>query len=133
PAAMIDEEFETSSLWNKLSSLILVGCHHSSPRICEVVSVSTFDLSDPKLIDPIRSFWEELKIRISMGEISQYSSSRGTSGDYIQLRGTGDGKTWSTCPVSGRRFPARAFYGTKPFIREVLQLRNRRAAKDLVR
>lgn len=120
PLTMLDEEFETSALWNKLASLILVGCHHESDEVCRVVAVNPFDLSDPRLIDPIRSFWEEVQVRLTMGEIANYTSSRGTSEGLIQLRGTGDGKTWSTCPVTGRRFLARAFYATKPLVREIL-------------
>jgi DNA mismatch repair protein MutH len=120
PASLLQEEFEASALWEKLSSLIFVGCHHESSTSCKVISVSTIDLTDSDLKTEIRTFWEEVKLSLCLGEFPDLPN-LGSYGNYIQLRGTGDGKGWSTCPVTGRRFPSRAFYGTKKLIERILE------------
>jgi DNA mismatch repair protein MutH len=121
PSDLIREEFEASALWEKLSSLIFVGCYHDSPTSCRVISVSTIDLIDADLVEEIRAFWGEVKLSLCLGEFPDLPN-LGSYGKYIQLRGTGDGKSWSTCPVTGRRFPSRAFYGTKKLIQRILEV-----------
>jgi len=121
PSAVLEEEFETSVLWNKLASLILVGVYHEQENFCRVVQVSTVDITDPELISAIRDFWEDIRHTIGEGEMAEYTY-LGTSRDYIQLRPTGDGKQGNLCPITGRRFPAQAFYGTKKLITRILAL-----------
>ena len=121
PLAILEETFETSALWNKLSRLIFVGCHHVSTSQCLCVAIHQIDITDPKLIQSIRANWEEVRQTISLGEIATYHNV-GNSTDYIQLRPTGDGTQTSVCPVTGEKFPARAFYGTKRLIREIFDV-----------
>lgn len=118
PEAMLTETFESSSLWDKLQRLILVGCHHESEEICRVVAIDAVDIDDPELVAGIRSFWEEVRYNLCSGELPEIPN-LGTSEGYLQLRPTGTGKNFSRCPVTGRLFPARAFYATKRLIREI--------------
>ena len=119
PKLILEETFETSALWSKLSRWILVGCDHPSVSMCRVVFVGSFDLDAPEIVAPIRQFWEELRELVCSGDLVDYFNV-GTSEDLIQLRPTGDGKQWSTCPITGEKFPARAFYATKRLIRFAL-------------
>ncbi len=119
PTQMLEETFETSALWNKLTRLIFVGCHHESESICKAVTVRALDLNCPELLNPIKDFWQDIQHILISGELSMYHDV-GRSDDYIQLRPTGDGKHFSTCPITGNKFPARAFYVTKRFISKIL-------------
>jgi DNA mismatch repair protein MutH len=121
PQVILEEDFETSALWNKLSSLILVGCHHETTNLCHVVRVSAIDIDQPDLVAEIKLFWEEVRLSVCMGEFAQ-NPVGGTSLDYIQLRGLGRGTEWSTCPITGDKFQSRAFYGTKRLISRIFQL-----------
>jgi DNA mismatch repair protein MutH len=121
PNDIIHEEFESSALWQKLQSLIFVGCFHESPTHCKVIRVSAIDIDDPDLVQDIRGFWNDVKLALWLGEIADFPN-LGSSKDYIQLRPTGTGKNSSTCPTSGRLFPARAFYGTKRLLERIWQL-----------
>jgi DNA mismatch repair protein MutH len=119
PQKILDENFETSVLWEKLSRLILVGVHHKSVLECEVVHLAAVDVQDPELVNAVEIFWNDIKHTLCAGEIAEHHN-LGTSDDFIQLRPTGDGKLWSTCPITGEKFPARAFYATKRFIERLL-------------
>lgn len=119
PTRMIEETFETSALWNKLSRLILVGCYHENETLCQAITVKGIDITNPELVSPIQQFWEDIQYTLINGELSQYHDI-GRSTDLIQLRPTGDGKHFSTCPMTGDKFPARAFYLTKIFISKIL-------------
>ena len=121
PQVILDETFETSALWNKLTRILIVGCHHESPTVCRAVKVSTFDLEDPELLFETRSFWETVRMMVSLGEIADITD-RGMSGTYLQIRPTGDGKGLSTCPVTGLQFPSRAFYGNKRLVQRLLAI-----------
>ena len=119
PQGVLTEDFSSSALWEKMSSLILVGCVHQSPTICTALCVSYFAVSDKELYNALLSFWQEIKLILSLGEIADYTS-QGSSGGYLQLRPTGTGKTLSVCPVTGRRFQSLAFYATKRLVRHAL-------------
>lgn len=119
PESILQETFETSSLWNKLSRLIVVGCAHPSAEECIVVRVNTFDCTDPKLIVEVNRFWEETRSILVAGEIAIYDS-QGSSGGFLQLRPTGDRNTSSRCPITGELFQAKAFYATKTLVRLML-------------
>jgi DNA mismatch repair protein MutH len=121
PSNIIEVEFETSALWNKLAHLILVGCHHETEDRCTVIRVDAIDINDPILVDEIKKFWEEVRYSVLSGDFVDFFNA-GSSKDLVQLRPTGDGKQWSTCPTTAERFPARAFYGTKRLIEQVLKL-----------
>lgn len=121
PRAILEETFETSALWNKLASLILVGTHLPTENECRVVRVQSFDCDDPLLVAEVRAYWNEVRAVIVAGEIADYSS-LGTSENVLQLRPTGNRFTNSTCPISGRRYQAQAFYGTKRLVRRILGL-----------
>lgn len=119
PAAILEENFESSVFWQKLERLILVGCYSPSPSICITKQIVSVDLLDPVLIKEIQSFWEDVRHTICSGEIC-YLNNLGSSEGLVQLRPLGDGKQMSICPVSGERFPSRAFYATKKLIRLLL-------------
>lgn len=119
PQRILEEEFETSTLWNKLQRLIVVGCEYQSPREGRAVLIRGVDVDDPELRTAVQQFWEDVRYTVSTGEIVSVHN-LGTSEDFIQLRPTGDGRLASTCPITGERFPARAFYLTKRFIRRIL-------------
>jgi DNA mismatch repair protein MutH len=121
PRAILEETFETSALWEKLRRWILVGVHHAdarspvSPR-CEVIQVSAFEATPPDLQSEIRAYWQEIQGIVACGEIADYDS-QGSSGGYLQLRPTGNRFAVHTCPVTGRRYQAKAFYATKRLVR----------------
>lgn len=119
PEHMLEETFETSALWNKLSSLILVGCHHPTPELCQVIKIKGVDVSDRELVQAVKTFWEDIQNLIVSGEFAKIHDI-GRFDDWIQLRPTGDGKYFSTCPITGEKFPARSFYLTKKFISKIL-------------
>lgn len=119
PTQMLEETFYTSALWNKLTRLIFVGCHHESEEICTAVTVRALELTNPKLLEPVKEFWEDIQHLLMCGELP-HSHDVGRSDDLIQLRPVGDGKHLSTCPITGEKFPARAFYVTKKFISQIL-------------
>lgn len=119
PNTLLEETFETSVFWNKLARLIVVGCHHATPTACSVVHISGVDITNPKLVAEIRQFWEDVQHAVINGEIARHYN-LGNADDLIELRPTGTGKQWSVCPVTGERFPARAFYATKRLIRMML-------------
>lgn len=121
PRAILEETFENSALWGKLERLVLVGTYHPTADVCEVVRVCSFDCDDPELVAGVRAYWEEVRAVILMGEIADYSS-LGTSENWLQLRPTGNRFNNSTCPITGRRYQAQAFYGTKPLLRRILGL-----------
>jgi len=118
PETLIREEFETSALWKKLSRLIFVGCYHPTPRHGQVVMVGAIDITDPEIMRPIRAFWEDVRLSLSLGEFAD-NYNRGTSEDLIQLRPIGTSQNFSTCPITGRKFPSRAFYATKRLIQRI--------------
>ncbi|MFM8315926.1 MAG: MutH/Sau3AI family endonuclease [Deltaproteobacteria bacterium] len=120
PKQILSESFEESILWRKLSRLVFVGVHHVSPTECYAVQLGALDLSDPDLVDPIRAFWEDVQSNILTGDMVHFFN-LGNSQELIQLRPVGDGKQWSTCPITGEKFPARAFYATKILIEKMLQ------------
>jgi DNA mismatch repair protein MutH len=119
PKNILEEVFENSSLWSKLSRLILVGCHHESAERCSVISVSSVDITSEDLVNEIRAFWDDVRYTICSGDMPDFPY-LGRSDDYIQLRPTGTGKASSICPITGRKFPAQAFYATKRLIRRML-------------
>lgn len=121
PQNILEEEFETSTLWKKLERLIIVGCHYASPTECEAVLISAVDVDDPEIRNAMQAYWEDVRHTVSEGEIGRYNN-LGTYEDYLQLRPTGNGKLWSVCPITGEKYPARAFYATKRFIRKVLAI-----------
>jgi DNA mismatch repair protein MutH len=120
---MIQETFETSAVWHKLSRLILVGhvYEDSAAKRARIVRISPIDVSDPELVTSLKTYWKLIQDTVRNGNITEYSS-RGTSEGFLQLRtkGPGGDKGKSTCPVTGRQFNSRAFYATKPFLRYVL-------------
>lgn len=121
PQTMMEESFETSVLWNKLCHLLVVGCHHETPTSCRVVKVNSFDVDDPELIGEIRGFWESIRQMICLGEIAELTT-QGINGKYLQIRPTGNGRNLSTCPVTGTKFPSRAFYANKTLVGRLLNL-----------
>jgi DNA mismatch repair protein MutH len=119
PSHVLEETFETSAFWNKLSSLILVGCFHSSATFSQVIKVKGIDFIDNELYEACRVFWQDIQNIILNGEIPRLHDV-GRSSDWVQLRPTGNGKYFSTCPITGEKFPARSFYLTKKFISKML-------------
>lgn len=119
PRNLLTETFETSAMWNKLSRFILVGCEHESETVCRVVHIGAVDLNAEDIVSEIRTFWMEIQQVLFDGELADFPFP-GTFEDYVQLRPTGTGKHSSTCPITGRKFPAMAFYGTKRLISRVL-------------
>jgi DNA mismatch repair protein MutH len=120
PKQMLNETFETSVLWSKLSRLVFVGVHHLSDAECRVVQMGAIDLLNSDWIHPIQSFWEDVQNNILSGDMLNFYN-LGSSESWIQLRPVGDGKSWSTCPITGEKFPARAFYATKILIENMLR------------
>ncbi len=120
PTAIVDEEFETSAFWKKLVRLIFVGVHHESPEKCVVVKLGGADVTDPRLIEEARLFWEDVKYLVASGELDLLQN-LGDSDGYFQLRPVGDGTQWSESPTTGEKFPARAFYATKNFISRLMK------------
>ncbi len=112
PKKILDEEFASSILWRKLSRLILIGCEYQTPIAARAVSISAVDVTDPVLVNEVKSFWEDVRHLVSSGEMAQHND-LGSFSDLIQLRPTGDGKGLSTCPITGQKFSSRAFYATK--------------------
>lgn len=121
PGSILDETFETSSLWKKLSRLIVVGCARPSERECIVVRVNTFDLNDPELVAGVRDFWEEMRSILAAGDMGIYDS-QGSSVGLLQLRPTGNRQNSSRCPITGEKFQAKAFYATKTLVKAMLRL-----------
>jgi DNA mismatch repair protein MutH len=119
PSAILEESFETSKVWEKLSSLILVGVEHVTPTDVRVVCIRKLEVTDQDLVSELKACWEEIQHTVSSGDIIEYFNV-GTSEQLLQLRPTGSGKNWSTCPITGEKFPARAFYATKKFIVRLL-------------
>lgn len=120
---MIQESFENSAVWHKLSRLILVGhiYEDSDAQRARIVRINPIDVSDPELVSALKTYWELIQVTVQDGSIADYSS-KGTSKGFLQLRtkGPGGDKGKSTCPKTGRQFNSRAFYATKPFLRYVL-------------
>lgn len=119
PQKILEETFENSIFWKKLSRLILVGYAFESADRCVAQKILKIDITEPSEVQPLRAFWEDVQHLVLNGEISQHTS-LGSSAGWLQLRGLGTGKIWSTCPITGDRFPARAFYATKRLIRHWL-------------
>lgn len=115
PALMLQEEFFSSILWEKLERLILVTYWTPQPEVALVEKILSITVRDPAIVNPIQRFWEDVKYLICSGEI-KFHVNLGTSDDLIQLRPLGNGKQFSICPVTGESFPARAFYATKRLI-----------------
>lgn len=116
---ILEETFETSALWKKLSRLLFVGCYHEAPDRCVPVCLGSIDIVDPKIVGEIQTLWEDIRHTVLEGEMPRYANF-GTADDLVQLRPTGDGKGWSVCPITGEKFPARAFYATKRLLKEIL-------------
>lgn len=121
PQLILEETFETSRLWQKLASLIVVGYEVTPQEEYRALKVDAIDVTNPILVNGVREFWQDVQGLVLAGEIAQHFNV-GKSEDWIQLRPVGDGKQVSTCPVSGEKFPARAFYLTKRFLRLLLGL-----------
>ncbi|MBM4304314.1 MAG: hypothetical protein FJ112_08305 [Deltaproteobacteria bacterium] len=119
PEQVLTETFESSSVWKKLSRLVFVGVQHVSPTECYAVQMGAVDLLDENLIRPIRAFWEDVQNNILSGDMVHFYN-LGNSDELIQLRPVGNGKLWSTCPVSDEKFPARAFYATKSLVERIM-------------
>lgn len=119
PKKILTETFETSALWMKFSRLIFVGVHHESETVCRAVKVAAIDINDSKIVDEIKTFWQDVQSLVANGEMKDFVNF-GNSEGLIQLRPTGDGKYFSTCPITGDKYPARAFYATKRLIRMLL-------------
>ncbi len=119
PQKILQEEFETSTLWAKLKRLILVGCVYESPLEGRAVFVAPVEVNDPFLVSGVRAIWEDVRHLIVEGEISEHIN-LGKVDDLLQLRPTGSGKQVSLCPVTGRHFPARAFYATKRLLGQLI-------------
>lgn len=111
PERLINETFEDSSLWHKLSRLLLVG-YTREPRI---VNVTAFDVTNEEMIDEIRTFWLSMQETVKNGMLPSYSS-KGTSQFYIQARTKGAKGGKSICPITGLAYRPRAFYATKRFV-----------------
>lgn len=119
PAKILEETFETSVLWNKLQRLVIVGCEYSAPEAARAVFLGGFDIERSDLVGEIRALWEDVQNLICNGDIGQHYN-LGSADDLIQMRPVGNGKQLSLCPVTGEKFPARAFYATKRLLKEVL-------------
>lgn len=115
PEKILEEKFETSLFWRKLSRLIVVGYQFETPGVCTAKKILRVDIDEPGLIKALRNFWQDVQNLVLTGEIADHTT-LGSASDFVQLRGMGTGRIWSICPVSGRRFPARAFYATKRLI-----------------
>jgi DNA mismatch repair protein MutH len=120
---MLQESFDNSAVWHKLSRLILVGhvYEDNTAERARVVRINPVDVSDPELVKSLKAYWEFIQDTVRCGKIADYSSA-GTSNGYLQLRtkGPGGDRGKSSCPVTGQQFNSRAFYATKPFLRYVL-------------
>lgn len=119
PKEILEEEFERSILWNKLSRLIFVGVHHETESKCQTVAINSIDITDAGLTEEIRSFWEDVRDTICAGQMRSLSN-LGSSQTFVQLRPLGTGKEWTLCPVTNEKFPARAFYATKRLISRIM-------------
>lgn len=119
PQKVIEEEFFTSGLWEKLEKWILVTYWFPEPNIATVHDIVSVTLKNPELVHVVKAFWEDVRNAICAGEMKDLIN-LGCSQDYIQLRPLGDGKQMSRCPVNGDYFPARAFYATKKLIQSLL-------------
>lgn len=115
PARILDEEFQTSALWTKLSRLILVGCAYPKDNTCEIVRIASVDTVDTQTKDQLESFWLDVKHTVLNGEIAEYKN-LGSSDDLLQLRPTGTSRDLSLCPITQEYFPSCAFYATKKLI-----------------
>ncbi|MDJ0625640.1 MAG: hypothetical protein QNJ31_04645 [Candidatus Caenarcaniphilales bacterium] len=73
-------------------------------------------MSDPTLESELKDYWTHIKELTTGGQIADYSTSKGTSQGFIQLRTKGSGTSQSTCPITGKKFKRRAFYATKSFL-----------------
>ncbi len=120
PKTLLEETFETSILWRKLSRLVFVGVYHKTATQCYPAQLGSIDLLNPELVRPIQNFWEDVQHNILSGDMVKFYN-LGNSQDLIQLRPVGDGKLWSTCPITGEKFPARAFYATKILISKMMK------------
>lgn len=120
PQKIIEETFESSVLWNKLQRLVIVGCEYSAPEKARAVFIGAFDIGRSELVNEIRAMWEDVQHLVMNGEIGQHFN-LGSSSELIQIRPQGDGKQLSKCPVSGDKFPARAFYATRRLLNEILK------------
>ena len=119
PERILSETFENSIVWKKLSRLVFVGVDHKSSTQCYAVRRGGMDLNAPQLVEPIRQFWEDVQHNILSGDMLNFYN-LGNSENLIQLRPVGDGKLWSLCPITGEKFPARAFYATKVLIERMM-------------
>lgn len=119
PKEILEEEFEKSILWSKLSRLIFVGVHHESENKCSTVAINAIDITDQKLTEEIQSFWEDVRDTICAGEMRSLHN-LGSSQTFVQLRPLGTGKEWTLCPITNEKFPARAFYATKRLISRIM-------------
>ncbi|NBX93035.1 MAG: hypothetical protein EB078_00150 [Proteobacteria bacterium] len=115
PKSVLDEEFENSVFWQKFGRLILVGYYNPAPDIYLTKKILPVDVNNPAIYREVKSFWDDVRHVVCSGEICGLNN-LGSSEGYVQLRPLGNGKQTSVCPVSGRRFPARAFYATKKLI-----------------
>jgi len=120
PERILHETFEDSVVWRKMSKLVFVGVHHKSDTECFAVKLGSIDLLTADLIQPIKKFWEDVQHNILSGDMLSFYN-LGSSGEFIQLRPVGDGKLWSSCPITGEKFPARAFYATKILIEKMMK------------
>lgn len=121
PEKILQETFENSIVWKKLSRLVFVGVHHSSETECYAIKLGAMDLEKTELVQPIRQFWEDVQNNILSGDMLNFYN-LGSSRELIQLRPVGNGKVWSLCPITGEKFPARAFYATKILIEQMMKL-----------
>lgn len=119
PSQILDEEFDTSIFWKKISALIVVTYETVSEEIIQVQKISSIDINNEKLVTEIKHFWEDVRHTVCSGEMKDLIN-LGTSEGLIQLRPLGDGKQRSLCPITGETFPARAFYATKNLINLLL-------------
>ncbi|MEZ4752395.1 MAG: MutH/Sau3AI family endonuclease [Bdellovibrionota bacterium] len=115
PERILDEDFESSSLWTKLSRLILVGCAHPTANNCEIVYIASVNTVDTETKEAIENFWMDVKHTVCDGEIANYKN-LGSSDDLLQLRPTGTSRDLSLCPITQEPFPSCAFYATKRLI-----------------
>lgn len=120
PNSILEEEFQTSSFWDKLGRLILVTYWYPQPKLALMENIYSVNVVNPELIKPIQRFWEDVKYLVCSGEIRNHIN-LGTSDDLIQLRPLGDGRQFSICPVTGESFPSRAFYATKKLIKLLMR------------
>lgn len=120
PKQILDESFESSILWQKLSRLVFVGVCHPSATECYAVQLGSLNLAETDCVSSIKAFWEDVQNNILSGDMINLFN-LGNSQELIQLRPVGDGKLWSVCPITGEKFPARAFYATKILIEKMLQ------------